>query len=373
MADQALYRDPNNRAAYTILQQVDDARPLPPDPDVEDNLKTEMKNRFKHDFKTRNSKHFLICYDTTDTFAAQRASLMEKVYDAFQFYFNMSTLRPDFLDKRLVVLLLKDRDDYLAYIKQTEHADFSWTAGFYSQRTNRTCFFDEASGATAASFAKDLTDLKTQIDDLGKQITAANAQGQLGMVHTLTLDRNRANESLAQLNLHIGTQVNLQNNSTTMHEAAHQVAFNLGIQSRLVDYPMWFAEGLACSFEFEDAEGHRGPALQNPGRITVIKTALRDNKLIPIDAFIASDPNDMTNQSVASIEYAEGWALFHYLYKFQRQGMEDYLIAFKSHKALRAISTDQRKVMFTKAFGGNLDELNKKIVVYLKSIPCKPR
>src|SRR5207253_3063313 len=108
MADQALYRDPNSRAAYTILQQVDDARPLPPEPEEEGTLKTEMKNRFKHDFKTRNSKHFLLCYDTTDTFASQRGTLMEKTYDAFRFYFNMNTLRPDFLEKRLVVVLFKD-------------------------------------------------------------------------------------------------------------------------------------------------------------------------------------------------------------------------------------------------------------------------
>ena len=38
---------------------------------------------------------------------------MEKVFDAFQFYFTMSALRPEFLTHRLVVILFKNRDDYL--------------------------------------------------------------------------------------------------------------------------------------------------------------------------------------------------------------------------------------------------------------------
>ncbi len=119
MAGAANFADPGNRAAYLILQQVDEARPLPDEPEVEDALKAEFLKRFNHEFKTRVGKHFIFCYDTTDTFAAQRATNMEKVYDAFQFYFTMSTLRPAFLEHRLVVILFKDRDDYLGYIQQT--------------------------------------------------------------------------------------------------------------------------------------------------------------------------------------------------------------------------------------------------------------
>ncbi|HVT80819.1 MAG TPA: hypothetical protein VHM90_09185, partial [Phycisphaerae bacterium] len=77
MADQVLYRDAGNRAAYLILQQVDEARPLPEERELEGVLKGEMVQRFKHPFSSRNSKHFLIVYDTTDAFAIQRAGAME--------------------------------------------------------------------------------------------------------------------------------------------------------------------------------------------------------------------------------------------------------------------------------------------------------
>ena len=371
MANQALYRDPGNRAAYTILQQVDDARPLPEKPDVELALKEEMQRRFKHDFRTRNSKHFVLVYDTTDAFAAQRATSMEKVYDAFRFYFNMNTLRPDFLEERLVVVLFKDREDYLAYIKQTENADFSWSAGFYSQRSNRSAFYDEASGSTAASVSKQADELKARIDEFNRQIATARGQNQTGMVNNLTVQRNRVSEALAQFNNRLGNQVLLQNNSKTMHEAAHQVAFNMGIQTRTVDYPMWLSEGMACSFEFEDSAGHRGPALLNTGRISIIKGAIRDNKLPTIEKVISEDPEDTPDEATLSIAYAEAWALFHYLYKYHRQGMEDYLLAYKNHRILRRIGPEERRTMFTKAFGADLDALNRKFVDYLKSLPGK--
>ena len=42
MAEEVLYRDPGNRAAYLVLQQVDEARPLPEEPAVETSLKAEF-------------------------------------------------------------------------------------------------------------------------------------------------------------------------------------------------------------------------------------------------------------------------------------------------------------------------------------------
>jgi hypothetical protein len=372
MANQALYRDPGNRAAYLVLQQIDDARPLPEQKDLEATLKGEMLERFKHPFSTRNSKHFLIVYDTTDAFAVQRAVAMEKAYDAFQFYFNMNKLRPEFLQNRLVMILLKDRADYLAYAQQTEKNDMSWSGGFYSTRTNRSIFFDELSGPSSASYSKQTTELKTKIDTLNTQISAAAGKGQTGLVNTLTVEKGRAAEDLFQLTNRANSNAQVQNNSTTMHEAAHQIAYNMGIQTRGVDYPFWFSEGLACGFEVEDSAGRRGPALINYGRVPGIKDAIRDNKLLPLEQIITANPQPTAATDVLRLQYAQSWALFHYLYKFQREGMEKFIVSYKYHTPYRSISADERKVIFTAAFGADLEALNTKWVAYLKSLPAKP-
>lgn len=371
MADEVLYRDPGNRAAYTILQQIDDARPLPPEPQTESNLKDEMLRRFGHAFLTRNTKHFVIAYDTTDAYAVQRGVSMEKAYDAFQFYFNMNKLRPEFLSQRLVMILLKDREDYLAYGRQTERSDLSWSGGFYSNRTNRSIFYDDTSAPSNASYAKQAADFKAQIDALNAQIQAATGQGQTGMVNNLTVQRNRASESLAQVNMMISTNAIVQNNSRTMHEAAHQISFNMGIQTPNTDYPFWFSEGLACCFEVEDAAGHRGPALINFGRVPPLKDALKDDKLIPLDTLIKTNPDTTSGTPSLILYYAESWSLFHYLYKFQREQMEQYIMAYKAHMPLRQINADERLTLFTQAFGTDLDALGKKWIAYLKSLPAK--
>src|SRR5205085_4400779 len=114
----------------------------------------------------------------TDEYAGKRGETMEKTYDAFQFYFNMSKLRPAFLSRHLVMILQKDREDYLAYGRQTEHADLTWSGGFYSNRTNRSIFFDDASAPSNASYAKQSADLKAKIDAFNTDIQKASSTGQ---------------------------------------------------------------------------------------------------------------------------------------------------------------------------------------------------
>ncbi len=373
MANEALYRDPDNRRAYQMLQEVDNAHALPDDPAAAGALKNEFSREFSRDFSCRTTKHFLLCYDSTDAFAAREGAAMEKVYDAFQFYFNMDKLHPEFLQQRLNVVLFKNRDDYLVYGKKSEGADLSWTSGFYSQRTNRSSFFDDSTGPNVAGLDDQADALKDKIQALNEQIAIASGKNQLGLVNTLMVERNRAGEALAHLNNMIGNDVQMLNKVKTMHEAAHQIAFNMGIQSRAVDYPVWLSEGLACSFEMEDSLGHRGPALLNYGRIGTLKDAIADGVAATVADFVTNAPAPPANNKATAQLYAQGWGLFHFLYKFHREGMEKYLLAYKNHPPFRRIDADERKVIFTQAFGDDLDDLNKKFVNYFRSAPAKPQ
>jgi hypothetical protein len=372
MVNQALYLEPQNRAAYTILQQVDDARPLAEEPQTAAALKKEMEDGFKHEFKIKYTRHFMICYDTTDVFAAQRGTYLEKSYDAFHFFFNMKTLHPEFLSGHLKVILFKSRDDYLTYGKEVEKNDFSWAVGFYAQGRNRSVFYDESSGVTGSSYDKQAAKLKAQLEDYNKQLATARQLNQNGLVATLNVEITRTNNALTQLSFQRGNQVQAQNNATTMHEASHQISFNSGIQTRAVDYPFWLSEGLACSFEVEDASGHRGPAILNFGRIGTLKQALRENRLNSIEAVVSAASPSVEDEKGLTLAYAESWAVFHYLYKFQRQGMEDFLLAYRSHRPFVRIGAEEKKAIFVKAFGDNFEDLNKKYTAYIKSLPSRP-
>ena len=101
---------------------------------------------------------------------------------------------------------------------------------------------------------------------------------------------------------------------------------------------------------------------------------VKEEKLLPIEKFIATDlptASGTVNQDEVTGYYAESWALFHYLYKFERAGTEKYLLAYKTHAPMRQIGAEERKAMFTKAFGEDLEGLNKKFVAYVKALPAK--
>ncbi|HVX84628.1 MAG TPA: DUF1570 domain-containing protein [Phycisphaerae bacterium] len=370
MARDVLSRESDNRPAYKILQQIDNAVQLPLEPKTEDALKAEFKKRYGRDFKTRNSRHFVICYDTSDAFAAQRGGALEKSYDAFMAYFTMNKLRPQFLDHRLVVILFQNRSDYLEYAKKTEGADLQWAAGYYSQRTNRSAFYDESTGTEAEEVAHDLGKYRAQLQQLNAQIDAANARNNRSRALQLTLQRNNLADALGRVDNKVGNTLGMYNSTKTTHEAAHQLAFNTGIQKRLVDYPLWFSEGLACCFEAEDHSGHRGPAVLNPGRVEEVHELMAANKLMPLDKFIVNPrPVSMSDDDLEVI-YAEGWALFHYLYRTNRNGMEKFLAAYNNEKPLLEIPITEQRKLFTDSFGSDLDTLDTQFKTYLRSLPA---
>ncbi|HVS69652.1 MAG TPA: DUF1570 domain-containing protein [Phycisphaerae bacterium] len=369
MAREALSKESDNRPAYRILQQVDNAVQLPLEPKTEAALKAEFKKRYGRDFKTRNSRHFVLCYDTSDAFAAQLGGALEKSYDAFMANFTMNKLRPQFLDHRLVVILFHNRSDYLEYAQKTEGADLQWAAGYYSQRTNRSAFYDESTGAEAEEVAHDLGKYRAQLQQLNAQIDAANARNNRSLALQLTLQRNNLADALGRVDNRVGNTLGMYNSTKTTHEAAHQLAFNTGIQKRLVDYPLWFSEGLACSFEAEDHTGHRGPAILNPGRVEEVHELMAANKLMPLDKFIVNPrPASMSDDDLEVI-YAEGWALFHYLYRTNRNGMEKFLDAYNNEKPLMEIPITEQRKIFTDSFGSDLDALDTQFKAYLRTLP----
>jgi hypothetical protein len=382
VAREVLDRDSESKGAWSILREVDHAISLPDEPDTAAGLIKEFNHRFNRDdktpararaqFKTRNSRHFLLCYDTSDTFAAQRGGVLEKAYDAFMFFFTMQKLRPNFLDKRLVVILFKDREDYLAYAKATEGVDLGWAAGYYSQRTNRSAFYDDSSGPAVEHVEKQIDKAKAQLRELSAQIQQARSQGKNAHAGALSRQREELSNAIFQVNNRIDNALGVMNTVKTAHEAAHQLAFNTGIQKRRVDYPLWLCEGLACCFELEDRTNRRGPSVLNTGRIGVLKEALTRGKLISLENFISRPQPAVMDENTMSVFYAEGWALFHYLYKTNRGGLEKYLIAYNNLPVGRQVSTEQRRKLFTDAFGDDIPNLDRRFSNYVKDLPSRP-
>jgi hypothetical protein len=400
LAHEALNIDPEARVAWGFLRDYDENVALPTDDAAAAALSKELKSRLKHSFQTRLSRHFLIAYDTTDAFAAMRGAALEKAYDAFMYWFNMKRLRPQFLTQRLPVVLIKDRDDFLAYAKLVDGATLTWAAGYYSQRTNRSCFYDDSTSPEAEQVHQKIDGYRAELKQLAIQANQAEAAGQAHAANALMAQRNVLSQEILRLSARLDNLIGQANTIKTVHEACHQLAFNTGIQKRGVDYPLWLSEGLACAFETPEhqnagAEERRGPMVLSMPRIASVRAALNDRTFVSLDDLLSgptsliqvsppaggvSGTGTLPNSGPGPVQqvqkdfsekdinlfYSESWALFHYLYKFQRPALEKYLLALRERKAFAAIPADAQRKLFTDAFGGDLDGMDKRWRAYMK-------
>ncbi len=118
-----------------------------------------------------------------------------------------------------------------------------------------------------------------------------------------------------------------QNAGVLIHEATHQLAFNLGVHSRYAPPPRWLAEGLAMLFE--------APGVYDPGehpqqtdRINYPRLHLFQQRLLAghrpetLLTLLASDQPFVRNPVAA---YAEAWALTFFLVEQEPANYVRYL------------------------------------------------
>ena len=111
---------------------------------------------------------------------------------------------------------------------------------------------------------------------------------------------------------------NLERNvATIIHEATHQLAYNVGLQRRYADNPKWVSEGLAMFFEAPDFSNPRG--WRTIGRVNQVNLerwkryqANRPNESL---VTLLSDDTRFLNAATATDAYGESWALTDFLLK----------------------------------------------------------
>lgn len=165
---------------------------------------------------------------------------------------------------RLVWLCLPGRDAFDAYAQAVDRVDMSWTAGYYSARTNRVTLM-LMSPTDAADCPAD-----------------AEAR--------------------------------------PIHEATHQLSFNCGLLTRGVMYPLWVSEGVATNFELGLAAPPEGNAIRCP----VLVQSLVRRPLPPL-ADLVSATRVPADPAGAQRAYAQSWALFRFLMTHRPAELKTYL------------------------------------------------
>ena len=171
-------------------------------------------------FQVHQSKNYVVCYNTTRTYAEWTSSLLERLQKAFIAHWKKRGCEVAPPSQPLVVIVFGDQASYAEWAKRELGPAVNNVIGYYNLDTNRITMYD-------------LTGMQAERRD-------AAARGSMHDISEL-LSTPEAEPLVA----------------TIVHEATHQISFNCGLQARLVDNPLWMSEGLAMYFETPDLNSSR--------------------------------------------------------------------------------------------------------------------
>ncbi len=290
------------------------------------------------------SEHFVLVTHAHEDLARARLELLEKTYE--RFYDAFEDFDPQPTDKRLIAVLFDRHDAYVQYATSADQIDMSWSNGYYSARTNRVALVlarDERLEARALVHA----------DTASREDLLPYAESTAAKATTLADEALRAHEA-RQVDATARTRLMVSMRpisiASTAHEAAHQIAFNSGLQQRGVMYPLWLSEGLATCFEPQSLDEAFGPEHVNESRRRDLVEAIDAGSVIPLEEFVSLTRLPTNDPRAVTRVYAQGWALFHFLYEHHPQALRRYMATLAELRPGRRTTTKMR-AEFIAAFG----------------------
>ncbi|XZE36602.1 DUF1570 domain-containing protein [Pirellulaceae bacterium SH501] len=156
---------------------------------------------------------------------------------------------------------------------------------------------------------------------------------------------------------------------TICHEAAHQLAFNLGLHQRCAATPLWLAEGFATLFEaprYALPVNHHlssWPAARRAAWTKLASDPARTRalleSLIKNDNFFEESPDEA---------YALAWGLTHFLATNHSKSFSQYLRSVGELEPFLDAKFSKRIDMFCQSFGSDTSKLTKALIRHIESL-----
>jgi len=319
--------------AITPEQQISrssDDRPFRPL--TADQLSKQLLAELPGTFRTYQTAHYLIFYDTSIGYAQWCGALFERLYATFTNFWSKRGFPLQEPEFPLVAVIFAERADYLKFSRSELGEAAESIIGYYSLQTNRMMMYD-LTGAEAA---------------LRRTARSSNAT------------------SISQI---LSRPEALRTVTTVIHEAVHQIAFNCGMHARFSDCPLWFSEGIAMYFETPDltsARGWRGVGAVNQARLQQFNQYLRNRPANSLHTLIRDDTR-FRDPKKALDAYAEAWALTWFLLRQRSDQYIGYLKALSAKKPLIEDGPEKRIQQFEEHFG-NIEQLEAELLRYISKM-----
>ena len=250
--------------------------------DVSRSTAAASPQRFGPSFSAFTSSNFKIVHDADKTEAEKIAQLLELTYQQFQSTFKSRGFELRNPDDKLMWVCFSDCGRFNTYALEADGMDLSWLSGYYSSKTNVVAIIKPH----AQAYLRE------------NQPPAKNEDASILAITSIP----GAHPDVVKI----------------MHEAAHQFAFNTGLQKRRVMYPLWLSEGLATSFEAGQI-----PQSDDVRTLRLVEMYQQGN-LIPLNEFITITRLPADSQTHKDI-YAQACGLFNFLCEQRSGELKNYL------------------------------------------------
>jgi hypothetical protein len=287
----------------------------------------ELRRRLEQDpykgYGVLTTPHYLIFYQSRLAFAQDSAKLLEDLYRGLTDFCRRHDFPVHESEFPLVAVIFATEQDFRAH-KQVDPE----VQAYYEIFTNRIFFYEES-------------------------------------------ERDRNEPKLLAL----------RKPQTVAHEGAHQILANIGVQPRLSAWPLWLIEGLAefCATPARTKKGLAWDRLGTPNALHMATLRELDDPVSnePIDdeapAGAAARPSRLldsesllTKTRLTPTDYAQSWALTHYLTQKRAGEFVRYLRSMSQMPPLEPRTPAEQLAEFRKFFGNEPAKLDKKVEDYIR-------
>jgi hypothetical protein len=265
-------------------------------------------NELPDGFQVYRTTNYNIVHNTREAYVRHVGTLFEQLHKGFFAYWKNQRWELDSPKYPLVALVFADQRDFLRYAEAEVGETAKSLIGYYHLGTNRMTTFDVPN-----------------------------------------LERNIA---------------------TIIHEATHQLSYNVGLQRRFADNPMWVSEGMATFFEapdFNNPKGWRTIGRVNQVNLTRWRNYLPQRPAESLTTLLANDTR-FRSPATATASYAEAWALTYFLLKTKRDEYVKYLRLLSEGRPLMDKTPRERIECFEQTFGKSLADLDQEFLTYLQRV-----
>lgn len=318
----------------------------------------ELRDRLRHEFRSLEvvgTGHYLVAGPSK--VVRGYAQTFEDQYRAVRSYFSVRGFTIPEPEFPMVAVVFPDFAAFSKNAAVDGVQSVPGLKGYYVPASNRISLFHET------PVAQLLPASTNQPGEQPGQILLKQLAGFPPQLNLTAGDRSR------EITAWPSTDGDLE--STMVHEATHQVAFNTGIHNRLgTTNPRWLVEGLATAFE---APGMRSQALQktpgaklNEGRLSQFREfAEQRRRPKTLQTFIGN--GNLTDENLLD-GYAQSWALTYFLLETRPREYAKYVKLIAARSPLEDCTEEQRVSDFRAAFGNDLVLFEAKFLRYIQDL-----